>query len=524
MRATLAIYGSHNASVALAIDGQIVRVVEIERLLGVKNIGLYFYYSTGFADNVLREIARMFERDYGIKRYDTVISEYIPEHALHSFPAREYVRGYHHTAHASGSLYQSNHNEALIFSFDGGGTDFDGYVFFRAYYGRRGEDLQVLKTVPYDFGFPYMAIGHYIKDIRQEPLYLGNFVYPGKLMGYCGYGEARDDWRDPMMEFFKSNPDGPEGHGSYQQKLDKLGSHIGVTFDMENRLNGQVAKDVAASAQAVFEEVFIEQAHDILEQNPDLPVHITGGCGLNILLNTRLKQQLDREVFVTPNPNDGGLAVGMLCDLLRPLEQVDITYKGLPVLDEFNLAEYGNHLDGKFVNLNIIVEDLAAGKIVGVVQGDSEHGPRALGNRSIICDASIKGMKDKLNAKVKHRENFRPFSPTVRLEDVSQYFHWTGESRWMTFCPAVKEEWKSKLESITHVDGTARVQTVTKDQHPFFYELLSTLNYRTGIGVLLNTSFNVAGKPILSTYRDAVKVFKETEMDCLLLGDYYIRK
>jgi carbamoyltransferase len=133
-------------------------------------------------------------------------------------------------------------------------------------------------------------------------------------------------------------------------------------------------------------------------------------------------------------------------------------------------------------------------------------------------------MKDILNLKVKHREWFRPFAPIVRLEDVSEYFEWEGESRWMNFCPKVKEEYLYKIPAVVHVDGTARVQTVTREQNPFIYDLLTEFKEKTGIGVLVNTSFNIDGKPILSTYKDAFKVFDETQLDRLYLDGYYFVK
>jgi carbamoyltransferase len=173
---------------------------------------------------------------------------------------------------------------------------------------------------------------------------------------------------------------------------------------------------------------------------------------------------------------------------------------------------------------SILVDDLINGKIIGVVKNQSEHGPRALGNRSIICNPSIAEMKDILNDKVKHREWYRPFAPVVRQEDVSKYFEFEGESRWMSFCPKVRLEWRDKLAAITHVDNTARVQTVTREQNEFLYDLLTEFEKKTGVGVLLNTSFNVNGKPILSTYKDAFIIYNNTELDCLLLEDYYIRK
>ena len=183
-----------------------------------------------------------------------------------------------------------------------------------------------------------------------------------------------------------------------------------------------------------------------------------------------------------------------------------------------------NNWSSEKLNQKKLIKFLTDGKIVGVVRGNSEHGPRALGNRSILCDPTKPNMKDILNEKVKHREWYRPFAPVVRQEDVSKYFEFEGESRWMSFCPKVKEEWKNILVSITHVDGTARVQTVAREQNEWLYDLLTDLDKATGIGVLLNTSFNIDGKPILSTYQDALEVFYNTQLDGLILSNYFIQK
>ena len=133
-------------------------------------------------------------------------------------------------------------------------------------------------------------------------------------------------------------------------------------------------------------------------------------------------------------------------------------------------------------------------------------------------------MKDVVNEKVKHREWYRPFAPVVRLEDISKYFEWDKESKWMSFCPKVREEWREKLAAVTHVDGTARVQTVTREQNEWLYDLLTKFEEKTGTGVLLNTSFNVDGKPILSTIQDAFHILEKTQLDCLVIENYYTRK
>jgi carbamoyltransferase len=337
---------------------------------------------------------------------------------------------------------------------------------------------------------------------------------------------------EAFINFYKSDPNGL----NYQEKIDVLGKAIGVEFrddlgtpqQAQNRIKGEIAWDLAATSQRVFEECFLEKALPYMEQFPDLPIGITGGCGLNILLNTRLVEEFKRDVFVGPDPNDCGIALGLMLRHLQPEEAYDSTYSGTELLDLDNLAYYTNNTDTRaitnYLDKDVLLKDLVDGKIIGVARGRSEHGPRALGNRSIICNPSLPEMKDVLNAKVKHREWYRPFAPVVRLEDVNKYFEWDKESRWMSFCPKVREEWREKLGAITHVDGTARVQTVTREQNEWLYKLITDFEKETGIGVLLNTSFNVDGKPILSTVKDAFTILERTEMDCLLIEDYYIRK
>jgi carbamoyltransferase len=214
----------------------------------------------------------------------------------------------------------------------------------------------------------------------------------------------------------------------------------------------------------------------------------------------------------------------MLCSVIKPKDPVDTTYLGPPVWDQMDLPRYLIERVSSKINYDNISEEIISGFILGVVRGRSEHGPRALGNRSIICDATNPRMKDYINKEVKNRESFRPFSPVVRYEDVNEYFEWYKESRWMTFCPRVREEYKELLSSVTHVDGTARVQTVTKEQNEFLYNLLTQIHKKKGHAVLLNTSFNIAGKPILNSYRDAFWMLDNKNISGIILEDYYFPK
>jgi carbamoyltransferase len=521
--ANISFYGSHNATVVIEKDGEILTVIELERFLNVKNAGYAQYLISNSRQFLLHGVLDYVKNLYGIERFDTCYysntdtiegTEFV--HYERLIPADNFVNCLHHLSHAACVFYQTDYQEALIVSFDGGGSD----GFFNIYHAKDRQNIELIDKHNVDLGFPYMIFGEYLNDIKLEPaLNIGNLVYSGKLMGLCSYGKVVEDWLPHFEKFYLNKPDGL----NYIKLLKELETDTGLVFDRDNRMTGEISWNVAKTSQAAFENVFMSLINKHLEELPNIPLLLVGGCALNILLNTKLKQELSRDVFVPPNPNDCGIALGMMLLNMKPENLIDITYKGIPILDKHLLMAFcERHYNTKKLNVDEVVDDLSEGLIIGLVRGNSEHGPRALGNRSIICNPSLPNMKDVLNSKVKNREWYRPFAPVCKLENVSKYFEFEGESRWMSFCPKVKDEWKEKLMSITHVDGTARVQTVTREQNEFLYDLLTKFEEKTGIGVLLNTSFNVDGKPILSTYEDATWVFKNTQMDRLILEDYYL--
>jgi len=532
--ANIAFHGSHNSAIAVEENGKIVCVIEIERFISKKNSG-YSQYSpvnVVLRKNLLKEILKYIENEYGITNYETCLFsntdcieddlyEEISKNGRNHFhvwiPAKKYISCLHHESHASCAFYQTDYEEALIISFDGGGSD----GFFNIYHAKNRNTINLLEKIDLDLGFPYMSLGDYLGDIKKEPaLNIGNLVYSGKIMGLCSYGNLNESWLKHFENYYKSKPNGL----NYLKLLDELGNKVNLKFDVNKRFSGQMAWDIAKTSQTAFENVFMEIISPFLVKYPKIPLIITGGCALNIILNTKLKEETGRDVFVPPNPNDCGLALGMLLNLLKPNQSIDATYTGISILDKHTLMSYVEEELGKPLEIKKLVDDLREGKIVGVVRGNSEHGPRALGNRSIFCNPSVPNMKDKLNQKVKNREWYRPFAPVCRLEDANKYFVMDYESRWMSFCPKVRDEWKEKLVSITHVDGTARVQTVTKEQNPWLYELLTEFEKKCGFGVLLNTSFNINGKPLISKYSEAFTVYKKTELDCLLLEEFYFTK
>jgi len=240
--------------------------------------------------------------------------------------------------------------------------------------------------------------------------------------------------------------------------------------------------------------------------------------------NCRVKNELGLPVYIPCNPNDTGTAIGGIFEKDLPKEQIDLRFCNWDLFDRESLFQYVDDRKGKKYNLQEVAGLIREGKIIGVVRGRSECGPRALGNRSIICDPSFPNMKDILNSKVKHREWYRPFAPMVLQEDAKEYFAWDdAQAPNMSFACLVKSREQERLSSITHADYTARIQTINQKDNPWYYDLLKEMK-STGPSVILNTSFNILGKPILNSIEDAFYVLDNTELDYLIVEDYIFSK
>lgn len=518
-------YGSHNGAIAMYYKGQ-YHVVEAERWLNSKNIGIAGYMPARNRQFVFDEIVEYLLSKTDRSDVDIYMAGYMGNEIKPKFTYGQTVGCDHHMAHAACTFYQSPYSEALIFTFDGGGDN--GY--FNVYTASRTKGIELIDKFNQDLGFAYMILADYLEDIKRDSLSIGNLVYAGKLMGLCSYGKVHEDWLPYFMAFYdKFNYIGNSYIGGAEARYEAitlLMTQIGVQdFDFEtSRLKGQLAWDIAATTQRAFEDYFYKYARKYLDLYPDLPVCLAGGCALNVLLNTRLAKERAGKVFIPPNTNDCGISVGQLLWYQAPENQVDLTYSGLPMMD---LNQLGYYLeDRQYTTVeNISLSDLAIyiqqGFIVGFIQGNSEHGSRALGNRSIFCNPGIADMKQTLNDKVKHREWYRPFAPLVQLEDVHTYFDFDADnSRHMTFVANVKDEWRPKIPAVTHEDGTGRLQTVTRWQNEAVYDLLTEFKKVSDHGVLLNTSFNDNGKPILTRFSDALSLLRNTQLDAV----YYHEK
>ena len=517
----IAIYTGHNASITLAKNGQVLEIVEIERFTNTKNAGLLWYIPAYEPLEVISRILQYFKIKYKATRYLNLIANQDDIRALSRlldsekgilkyFSAEKLIEVFHQEGHAAGAFYQSDLYDAIIISFDGGGND----GCYNYYSCNRKNGLKLIdKNYDYNIGEKYAEIGHHCNSIRKDTWLNAYLVYAGKLMGLAGYGEVVEEYVDVLQEYYK-------GHHMTKQTRYENYKYLKDKLKLPDELSGKLEKNIVRTSQHVFEDIFMNTTTHIREiANNNLI--LTGGCALNILNNTAVNNQI--KTFVPPNPNDCGLSLGFMLHYLQPSEQVDVTYKGPEVWDKQTLSEHLYNTNAS-IDTDRLIEDLLKGSIIGIVNEGSEIGPRALGNRSIICYPGIEDMKGILNEKVKNREYYRPFAPVVRLEDVNKFFEFNQESRWMSFSPKVRPEYKDKLKPVTHVDDTARVQTVTQEQNEYLYELLTKLDEKTGIGVLLNTSFNVAGKPILNTYRDAFYLLENTRLDGLVLEKYYIKK
>ena len=514
----ISIYGHHDANITVYSDGKI-RIFELERLVKVR----YFTLNT-YADfkDIYDTLSQLIKKEFGSLAFDLCIIHGVPDDHIdylnEIWDVKAFKVGGHHLEHAAGAYHLSGFKEAIVISYDDGGWDYGKISYFNIYHVKDGTINEIKSITHPRVGSGYNLLSMPLSEVSKEDrVNWGSYLlsFAGKKMGLAAYGNVREDWIDSVRKFYMNC----SGHHPRSLASLNTGLDVGV-----NSLSGQDSYDLAATSQFVFEEVTFEQISDVLDKY-DLPVVLTGGCALNVLFNEKLRKAIKNPVYVPPNPNDCGLSFGMIARELNFTEKIDITYQGFPILDIDKLDEYmhwDNDHKAKKCTIQQIAVLLDRGKIVGVMRGGSEVGPRALGNRSILCDPTYADMKDVLNEKVKYREWYRPYAPVVQYEKREKYFEFSGESPFMSFCAKVKED--ACLPAITHVDGTARIQTVKKQENPFLYSLLEFMGRDYGKDVLLNTSFNIKGKPILTTIEDALHILYNTEMDYLVVENYLFEK
>ncbi len=464
----------------------------------------------------------------------------------------------HHLSHAASAFYPSPYNEAAILTMDGVGE----WATTSVAVGK-GNDIEILQEIhfPHSLGLLYSAFTYYTGFKVNSGEY--------KLMGLAPYGTPRyvATIRDHLIDIKED--------GSFRLNMDYFDYCTGFTMTNSrfNELFGGSARtpdeplttrhmDLAASIQVVIEYIIVRITRNIAATTGQKNLCLSGGVALNCVANGKIVQEgAFKKVWIQPASGDAGGALGAALAAYHlnfghertPADGRTDKMKGAylgPSFSQNDIEERLNTLGAVFevVNdervLQKCVDDLIGGKAVGLFQGRMEYGPRALGARSIIADPRSAAMQSQLNHKVKFRESFRPFAPSVLSEDADKWFELTTDSPYMLLCADVATDKRrtmaddeqklfgidqlncirSEIPAVTHVDYSARIQTVHKDTNPRYHALISLFKKKTGCPVVVNTSFNVRGEPIVCTPEDAFRCFMGTDIESLAIGNCYLEK
>ncbi|MER9332956.1 carbamoyltransferase [Mesorhizobium sp. M0293] len=430
----------------------------------------------------------------------------------------------HHQAHAVSAFAMSGFEQSLILAIDGCGDFLSGLVAVGS-----GTEITQIEAFPEDNSLGLF----YLETIRC----LGYGMFDEyKVMGLAPYGDPAP-YRELFEQFYELS-----ANGGYRVHLDRIGPAL--LRNIEIRRKGmpftQQHRDVSASLQEALERIVFHILRHHREATGMKRLCLAGGVAHNCTMNGKLLYSgLFEDIFVQPASHDAGCALGAALIVSNemgrpaPRERLQEVYWG-PDLGsdravEQELNAWSGHLE---VERSYDVASSAAhwitnGAVIGWVQGRSEFGPRALGNRSILADPRPAANKDRINAMVKKREGYRPFAPSVLEEDASEFFDLPDgkhEFPFMNFVVRVRDSKRALLGAITHVDGTARLQTVSRDANPAYWEVINAFKKRTGTPILLNTSFNNNAEPIVDTVADAIATFLTTELDGLVVGPFLVKK
>ena len=570
-----------NSSAAMVCDGQLVAAVEEERFNRVKyaagfptqairyclneagltlgeihhvavprnpyaRLGTKIFYALRMP-SFARERAKVLGKFQGIRGALAQAFDTDPNKIRAQFHRIE-----HHRAHLASSFYCAPFERAALLSADGLG-DFASTMWGTG----SGSRLEIEGAVafPHSLGLFYSAVTQYLGFLKFGDEY--------KVMGLAAYGqpEQMDLFHDILrfengsgrngfklgLDYFSHHRTGPEMSWAEADKTPALGKLF--SEQMERRLGSARAADgtllerhrnLAASLQARLEEVYLGMLRKLGERTGLKAVCLAGGVAFNCVANGKIFEATPFElVYVQPAAGDGGLSVGAAFfvwhQILRNPRSfvMDHAYWGPEYSpDEIRRAVDSTDLGQKGCVVCELQEPelirraagiIADGKILGWFQGRAEWGPRALGNRSIVVDPRRSEMKEILNRRIKHRESFRPFAPSILAEATGEYFEKSHPSPFMTLAYPVRPDKREKIPAPTHVDGTGRLQTVTREANPRYHALISAFADLTGVPVVLNTSFN-DNEPIVCCPEEAINCFERTQMDALVLGDFLITR
>ncbi len=561
----------HDSAAALLKDGKVISAVEEERFSRKKfddefpELAIDFCLKeAGISSNQLDYVAfydkpvLKFERlldNYiavapkGLFSFLDVIPKWLHKRLWIKNEIRNHLKGFsgtiifpeHHMSHAAHTFFTSPFDEAAILSVDGVG-EWTTSSFGKAY----DTTIELTHDIrwPHSVGLFYSAFTYFLGFKVNEGEY--------KLMGLSAYGKPKyydlicdklidiknDGSIHLNMEYFAFTYDKVMTNQNFSELF-------GIPPRKEDSKAEQIHYDIAASVQLVLEDILLKMADHVYKKTGMKNLCFGGGVALNGVANNRILNDGPFEnLHIPPSPGDGGSAVGCaqysyFCytknkrEIMPNAERIkNNIYVGPSYSNnEIKLFLDKNTIQYKFLETNSLLETTAKliseQNVVGWFQGKMEWGPRALGNRSILADPRTKEMKDILNEKIKHRESFRPFAPSILEEFTSDYFEFAS-GRFSEILPymllVARVKKPDKIPAVTHVDGTGRLQTVSRNINPLYYDLINKFFKITNVPVVVNTSMNVRGEPIVNTPQHALNMLTKTDMDYLVIGNYIIQR
>lgn len=434
----------------------------------------------------------------------------------------------HHESHLYYAYFSSSYDEAVALSVDGVG-EID--TLSMGVCSNQGIKYKTLAKYPHSLGLYYSAMTSYLGFKPNEGEY--------KMMGLAPYGNYKTYIKEARQLInFKNNTLtcnmdvfcwDRNNKSMFNEKLAEL---LPVQQRLPDEPITQEHKDLAASIQKVYEEIFFDICKSLKSISKNTNLCLGGGCAYNGTANGKVINKTQfKHLWIPPAPSDAGSCIGAVVHYLATEKNIKRKIGKSPFLGpiyDINAIKYaiGKTPFKSITDSNklrtYIANKINEGKVIGWFQGHIEFGSRALGNRSILANPTFPDMKDKINRVIKKREGFRPFAPMVVKEKQHEYFEMTDDVPYMNQVVKVKDEYIGKLPAVTHVDGSARVQTVYKNTH--IHDLLTEFEKLSGYPILLNTSFNVKDKTMVLTPKDAIDTFFDTEMDILVMANYIIEK
>lgn len=541
IRRVIGLNTGHNGGCALCVDGKIVVAISEERLTRRKNTKgwlnslNYCLETAGFKLSDIDLIVFSSYRDRLPKNYDGGLSNF-------RFSENKCISIDHHLSHACSVFLTSPFKESLIFIYDGHGNDNDTESFYIG----KGTDIKKIGGNP--ISDPKRGI---VRAYESFTSYFGwEASEAGKTMGLSSYGNVKKYSKFPIYEEDKKK-------GWFFNKLEEYYTEgveiLCKKYDLKAPLKFSKTPfpdyvDMAAWIQTEFERAIIGTVKKMQRFSRSKNLCLAGGGALNSVCNKKILEQTNiKNLFIFPAASDAGQCVGNALfgyytygkhkrkkdfiwktDYTGKIYDEKDTEMRLFTKRGFRANSIAKAPNYKYKRVKNITKKtaklIAEGKIVGWFQGGSELGPRALGHRSILCDPRGKEMKNILNDRVKHRESFRPFAASVKLGEISNFFELDTPSPFMLLVAKVKKNKRKLIPAVTHIDGTCRIQTVTRWENGSYFDLINEFHKITGIPLILNTSFNLAGEPIVETPTDAMKCFLKTEMDYLVIDNFLIEK